>query len=69
MLDILEKIKATLEIIFPFVLVVLAALGLSNIVLEAEKWYPIIVGGVGVIQTVLVIWVGALRARKNRLKL
>jgi hypothetical protein len=62
MYDILEKIKETLNTVVPYVLVVLAAMDLTHIVQVVDEAWPLVIGGLGVIQAVLHIWCTALRS-------
>jgi chromate transport protein ChrA len=68
---ILEKVEATLNIVLPVVVMILTALGLTNIVPEVQLWEGIVLEVLATASIVIKIWLGqtykkALKALKSQ---
>jgi hypothetical protein len=60
----IEKIEQTLDVVIPFVILILSALQLASIVVIVDKAAPVMYGALAVVQAVFKIWGITLRRRR-----
>jgi hypothetical protein len=65
MTDIIWKVEQTLDLILPFVILVLSALNLSGVVAVVDKFTPIIYAALALVAGIIKIWGVSLRKTKR----
>jgi hypothetical protein len=63
----IEKIEQTLDVVIPFVILVLSVFQLTGIIDIVDKATPVIYGALATVQAVFKIWGVTIRARERRL--
>jgi hypothetical protein len=62
-MSIIEKIEQTLDIVIPFVILILATFQLTGVINIVESIMPIVYGGLAVVQAVFKIWGTVIRSK------
>jgi hypothetical protein len=62
----IEKIEQTLDVVIPFVILVLSVFQLTGIIDIVDKASPVIYGALAVIQAVFKIWGVVIRSRRRK---
>lgn len=66
--NMIEKIEQTLDVVIPFVILVLSVLQLSGVITVIEEITPIIYGALSVVMAIFSIWGIAIRAKRGKAK-
>jgi hypothetical protein len=61
----IEKIEQTLDIVIPFIILLLSVLQLAAVIDIVDKWAPVIYGALAMAQAVFKVWGVALRLSRH----